>query len=203
MVAPETCGIGGDLFALVHQPGSDSPLVLNASGWAGSGFDTEDIDGFSIPLSHPASVTIPGCVRGWEHLAERLGTMPIASVLAPAIQYAKEGFPVSVELAKSLDRRADQLAGQAAGKPLYGQAGAPVPGTWISRPQLQRTLETIASEGALGFYEGPIAQEISDAVHNYITRDDLAAYQPDWVEPLSLQAFVIQAGPSLPTVRVI
>ena len=64
VVAPETCGIGGDLFALVHRSGDKKPVALNASGWAGSGANADHLTGYVIPITDPASVTIPDCVRG-------------------------------------------------------------------------------------------------------------------------------------------
>ena len=98
-MAPETCGIGGDLFALIHRPGWDRPRALNASGRAGSNADAEALraTGTSeIQRDHPLSVTAPGCVDGWACLSEELGALTLAECLAPAIEYAVEGFEVSV-----------------------------------------------------------------------------------------------------------
>ena len=84
VVAPETCGVGGDLFAIVHGPDRAAPVVLNASGRAGRGVNAETLrsDGFaSIPYSHPEAVTVPGCVDGWSVLAERFGRLPLARSL--------------------------------------------------------------------------------------------------------------------------
>ena len=189
VVAPETCGIGGDLFALVHRSGETNPLALNASGWAGSAANADHLTGHVIPITDPVSVTIPGCVRGWEWLARDLGSLPFDVVLGPAIFYARNGFPVSVELSKALTDRSEQLVPQSASRSLYMEGSAPSPGTWIDRPQLGTTLTRIASEGASAFYEGTVAADISAAVHRYITIEDLASYQPEWVEPLSLDVF--------------
>ncbi len=189
VVAPETCGIGGDLFALVHQSGDKKPVALNASGWAGSGANADHLAGHVIPITDPVSVTIPGCVRGWEWLSRDLGVLPFEVVLGPAIFYARDGFPVSVELSKALTDRSEQLVPQSTSRPLYRDGSAPQPGTWINRPQLETTLTRIASEGASAFYEGAVAADISAAVHRYITIEDLAGYQPDWVEPMSLDVF--------------
>ena len=107
VVAPETCGVGGDLFALVHTPGQDIPTVLNASGRAGGRADARALRtaGYAtVPFTHPDAVTVPGCVEGWSELIERFGRLPLERVLDPAIRCAVDGFEVSAELARSLQR---------------------------------------------------------------------------------------------------
>src|SRR3954469_3719831 len=97
------CGMGGDLFALVHQPGAAEPAVLNASGRAGSGADPDRLraDGhaFMPPSGDIRTVPVPGCVDGWLALHERFGRLPLADVLAPARTYAADGFAASPFLA--------------------------------------------------------------------------------------------------------
>lgn len=107
VVLPDTCGPGGDLFALVHSPGDSAPTALNASGRAGSGItgDAMREEGLgAIPMRSHLSITVPGCVDGWEALSHRHGTLPLSRLLAPAIGLARDGFPVSSELASSLQR---------------------------------------------------------------------------------------------------
>ncbi len=102
VVAPDTCGPGGDLFALVHRPGDTAPMALNASGRAGSGVTADDLrdDGFGeIPHRSAWSITVPGCVDGWIALEGRFGSLPLARLLEPAIGIARDGFEVSIELA--------------------------------------------------------------------------------------------------------
>ncbi len=189
VVAPETCGIGGDLFALVHVPGESSPRTLNASGWAGSNIQTSHLPGPSIPTTDPASVTLPGCVKGWDWLVREMGSLPLSTVLAPAVGYAEDGFPASVELSRAFDSRAEQLQPQLAAKPFYRSGQMPQPGALIRRPDLAETLGRIATEGPTAFYEGTVAGSIVDAVGGFITLDDLAGFEPDWVAPLSLDVF--------------
>src|SRR4051794_22950266 len=97
------CGLGGDLFALVHQPGDDAPAVLNASGRSGSGADADRLraDGHAAMPAYGdiRAVPVPGCVDGWLTLHERFGRLPIGEVLAPARTYAADGFPASPLLA--------------------------------------------------------------------------------------------------------
>ncbi|MDH5505256.1 MAG: gamma-glutamyltransferase, partial [Acidimicrobiia bacterium] len=189
VVAPETCGIGGDLFALVHRPGDVRPITLNASGPAGSNVRSDHLTGPTIPITDPASVTIPGCVRGWEWLSSDLGSLSLDQVLRPAIDLARNGFPASAEMSASLTARSEQLAPQPSAQGLYVDGQPPQPGTMIKRSQLEQTLGRIASDGAAGFYEGSVAGDMSEAVGGFITLEDLAAYRPEWVQPISLDVF--------------
>ncbi len=190
VVAPETCGIGGDLFALVYTPGEDVPVVLNASGRAGSGADADALraDGHeTVPYDHPEAVTVPGCVDGWSALAERFGSLPSEAVLAPAIRIAAEGFPASAELAGALDRMHDKLAPQSAAASLYPNGTPPLPGDLIVRSELAATLAAVASGGRDAFYHGEAGHAISRATGGRITLADLAETWGDWVEPLGLE----------------
>lgn len=188
VVAPETCGIGGDLFALVWD-GSDV-TCLDASGWAGSGADAATLRQAGhtiIPPFHPATVTVPGCVAGWQALAVRHGRLPLASLLEPALEFAINGFAVSQELSEAVTARASILAGQPGGQELLVDGGPPGPGAWLVRSSLANTLTAIAQEGPPAFYEGLPARAITQAVGGLLSLVDLAGYQPEWVEPLSLQ----------------
>lgn len=190
VVAPETCGIGGDLFALVHRPGSLTPQGLNSSGRAGSGLTAGDLREAgltSIPIDHHAAVTVPGCVDGWEALSARNGTLPMASVLAPAIRHASEGFEASPELANALERLAGFLTSQPAAEGLYPDDRPPRPGEMLSRPALARTLGGIASHGRTAFYAGSVAEDIVAATKASLTLEDLSRIQARWIEPVSLE----------------
>ena len=186
-VAPETCGIGGDLFALVWNPGNTEPAALNASGWAGSNASAESLreaGHTEIPNEHPASVSIPGAVGGWYALAERFGTMPVGALLDRAVSHAIDGFPASDEYSQATNARRTELSSSAAGRELLGDTDEVMRGHRVRRPTLASTLERIALNGAAGFYEGPVAADIADATNGIVTTEDLAAYRPDWVEPL-------------------
>lgn len=184
VVAPETCGVGGDLFALVHRPGEDRPAALNASGRAGSGVDASELSGRAhIPFDHPLSVTIPGCVDGWEALADRFATKPLEELLQPAIRLAADGFEVSPELARALARR------RLDAPELYPHGAPAKPGTRVRRSRLAAVLQAVADRGRDGFYAGPAGQAVIEAVDGRITEADLARRQADWVEPLGAQVF--------------
>jgi gamma-glutamyltranspeptidase/glutathione hydrolase len=192
VVAPETCGVGGDLFALIHEPGNEMPAVLNASGRAGSGADPtalRDAGHVTVPFSHPEAVTVPGCVDGWETLVNRHGRLSLGQILEPAIRYATEGFAVSVELSSSLYKAQSLLRPQPSGRGFYPDGHPPRPGDRVFRPELAATLEDIAEEGAESFYQGRAGRGISQATDGRITAEDLSGVASEWVAPLALEVF--------------
>ncbi len=188
VVLPDTCGPGGDLFALVHRPGDPSPAALNASGRAGSGADADALRhaGYTgIPLRHPATVTVPGCVDGWEALLDRFGRLGMAKVLAPAISLARDGFPVSAELAASLRRDAALVAGEDSMATFYAD-GPAASGAAVRRPDLAATLDAVASGGRTAFYQGDAGAGVTAATAGIVTPEDLSRNQAEWVAPLGL-----------------
>lgn len=190
-VAPETCGIGGDLFALVWESDSASrPAALNASGWAGSNVSASSMraDGLTaIPNDHPASVSIPGAVAGWFALADRFGSIDVATLLEPAIRHATDGFPASSEFVRATSARRTQLVDQPSGAELL--ASNPAVGARVRRPLHAATLTRVAVQGLDGFYAGPVAESIASATENLVTVDDLAAYEPEFIDPISKEVF--------------
>jgi gamma-glutamyltranspeptidase/glutathione hydrolase len=192
VVLPDTCGPGGDLFALIHQPGDEAPTALNASGRAGSGTTSDDIRDTglgSIPMRSHLSITVPGCVDGWESLSRTHGTLPLSRILRPAIEISREGFPVSHELASSLTRLSDLIGEQGSSGPFYPHGRPAQSGTIVRRPNLGDTLEAIAEGGRDAFYGGPVGDGIVGATAGAITPDDLARPQADWISPLSKNVF--------------
>ena len=98
VVEPMSCGIGGDLFAIVWDAKSKKLYGLNASGRSQLGISRELIlkRGYDrIPLKGPLSWSVPGCVDGWQVLHDRFGKLPLSKTLAPAVRYARDGFPVT------------------------------------------------------------------------------------------------------------
>lgn len=193
---PDTCGPGGDLFAIVHGPADPAPVVLNASGRAGGNADAgrlRDLGHRSIPAKSHWSVTIPGCVDGWEALLGRFGRLPRSAVLAPAIGLAEHGFPVSTELAGSLVDIAELVRDQSSAAPLYPSGKPPDAGTVITRPRLAATLEDFVADGRDAFYRGAVGAGISNATRGLVTADDLAMTQADWIEPAWIDVFGLRA----------
>ena len=186
VVAPETCGIGGDLFALVHRRGWDMPRALNASGRAGSNADPEPVRNLgSIPRNHMLSVTAPGCVDGWAVLSSELGRLPLSECLAPAVEYAAEGFEVSTEQARAFLEQKSLYAGQPAIRDFYPEGTPVARGDLVKRRALAATLEAVGEDGREAFYLGAPGRDIVEELGNLITRDDLARPHAEWVTPIS------------------
>jgi gamma-glutamyltranspeptidase/glutathione hydrolase len=186
VVGPSLCGVGGDLFALVHQDGHTH--ALNASGRAGSGADPDRLrdEGWTeMPFRHDVrSVTVPGCVDGWVALHARFGSLPIARLLAPAIALADGGFPASplfVASARQLDPAAAARMPELAAARRVGES--------IRRPGLARTLRAVAIHGRAGLYAGEFGSGLLDLGGGLFTEEDLDHPLADWVAPLTAPAF--------------
>ncbi len=193
VVAPETSGLGGDLFALVHQPGWDRPRALNSSGRAGSNADGSALasQGLrSIPADDPLVVTVPGCVDGLLTLSRELGRLPFGDLLQPAIELAANGYPASTELSQAFTGQANRYRHNPAVKGMY-PAGSPVaPGDRVLRPELAGTLGTLAETGNRdSFYLGVPGEDIVAALGGTITIGDLAQDQAEWVDPIGVEVF--------------
>lgn len=190
VVAPETCGIGGDLFALIQAPGWETPRALNSSGRAGSGVSADSLRASgvgSISDDHPAAVTIPGCVDGMETLVSELGRLSLAEVLAPAIELAGGGFQVSTEQARAFSRKADVYSQNPAVASFFPD-GVPVGrGDVVVRANLATTLENIAAHGRSAFYEGQPAEDIVESLDGSIKLEDMRESQATWVKPISAE----------------
>ncbi len=198
VVLPDTCGPGGDLFALIHVPGEPRPLCLNASGRAGGGADAAALRAqglATVPSRGKWGVTVPGCVDGWVTMLGRIGSRTLEEVLRPAIAQAS-AFQTSPELAASLERARPWLATQPSARALYPGGAPPRPGDTLSRPDMAATLDRLASGGREAFFHkvGPL---ITEATEGLVTADDYGAAQADWVEPLRLD-FAGQTGWTVP-----
>jgi gamma-glutamyltranspeptidase / glutathione hydrolase len=181
------CGMGGDLLAVVAAPGQP-PMALNASGRAGAGADPDRLraEGHTM-MPHRddiRSVTVPGCVDGWLALHGRFGRLPVDDVLAPARNYASEGFPTSPTLAASVTAVA-QLADAAD----YTAFGPLRPGTMVRRPGVARTLAEIAARGRDGFYLGEFGEGFLRLGAGEFTSADLERSQADWIPALGADGF--------------
>lgn len=187
VVAPETCGLGGDLFALIHRPGWDAPRALNASGRAGTRADPQilrNLEHTEIPRDHPYTATIPGCVDGLTTLSTEFGSLGLNQVLEPSIGLADEGFAVSNEQARAFGAMADVYRHNRAVSSFYPK-GQPVEvGDVVKRPDLAATLRSIASSGRDGFYQGQPGEDILVVLGSHVTAEDLTRSQAEWVEPL-------------------
>src|SRR3954452_20729969 len=180
------CGMGGDLFALVHSPGDDAPAALNASGRAGSGADPDRLrdEGHVVmpPSGDIRAVPVPGCVDGWLALHDRFGRLPLADVLEPARSYAADGFPASPILAAVAPNVARLPGGS-------DFAAATHAGAIVRRPGAARCLEAIVADGRAGFYGSEFGKGLIDLGKGEYDATDLEHVNADWVTPLSVDVW--------------
>jgi len=185
VTAQHFCGLGGDLFALVHQA-DGPPVCCNASGRAGSGADPDRMTAEgreTMPHRDDVrSVTIPGVVDGWAALHERFGSMPLGELVAPAVALADDGFAASPLLVAAVDR----IRGVAGGDDFAGVRGA---GDTVRRPGVARVLRAFAEGGRQAVYGGEFGDELLAVGDGEFTPADLARPQADWVEPLGVRVW--------------
>lgn len=192
---PTSNGIGGDAFALVWAQGKLHGL--NASGPAPRGISLKAVTdkGFSgMPTRGWIPVTVPGVPSAWAALSERFGRLPLERVMESAIHYARQGYAVSPTVARQWARAYDRYAPLASDPQftpwfsLFAPNGrAPRAGELWSSGHHATTLERIAATHARDFYEGEIADRIdaySRAHEGYLRKEDLAAYRPEWIDPI-------------------
>jgi gamma-glutamyltranspeptidase/glutathione hydrolase len=192
LVEPHMNGIGGDMFALVWHAESEQLHALNATGRSGHAFTRELLAERGVeraPGSGPLSWMVPGAVDGWDELLERFGTMNFAEVLAPAIAYATDGFPVSEVIAGDWQGSEEALARWPDSAATYLPEGrAPRAGEVFKNPDLARSYRLIAEQGRDGFYRGAIAERIvtwGQENGAILTMQDFAEHDSVWVEPVS------------------
>ncbi|MFM7102901.1 MAG: gamma-glutamyltransferase, partial [Verrucomicrobiota bacterium] len=192
LMEPTGCGIGGDLFALVWEARGRKLHGLNASGRSPHALTLAEFRrrGLSrIPSYGPLPVTVPGCVDGWYALHARFGRLPMATNLAPAIAYARDGFPLSEVIADAWAANVRRLAEYPNVLPLYQPGGRPVrKGDVFRNPALAATLQRIADGGRDAFYRGEIARTIARFLQSqggFLAERDLAEHASEWVDPVS------------------
>ncbi len=192
LMEPTGSGIGGDLFAIIWDAERKELTGLNASGRAPalmtlSYFEENGLR--SIPDPGPLPISVPGAVDGWFELHGRYGRLPMADVLAPAIAYAKDGFPVSEIIAASMATNAKVLGQYPGFSETYMPNGqTPAKGEMFRNPRLAETYQMLVEGGRDAFYKGDIAKRID----SYMTEnggllryEDLAAHRSEWVTPVS------------------
>ena len=192
VVEPTGSGIGGDLFALIWSADRDKLYGLNASGRSPRSlkleyFKENKIE--KIPSYGPLPVSVPGCVDGWYEMHDMLGKLPMKDILQPAINYARDGFPVTEVIAYYLQRGTEMLKEYPNIKEVYMPGGkSPSKGEIFRNPYLASTLEKIVKGGRNEFYRGTIARAIDAFMKKnggFLSYDDLARHHSEWVEPIS------------------
>ena len=193
VVEPMSTGVGGDMFALVWMAKTGELRGLNGSGYSPKAVTPEFFlkRGMSgIPMYGPFSVSVPGTVDGWVTLLEKYGSMKLEQVLAPAIEYAEQGFPVSEIIAAywAADGRAAAQRDPEFAKAWLVNGRAPAQGEVFVNKPLGWTFRQIAAGGRDAFYKGEIARRIVarlNALDWPLSLDDLASFRSEWVKPIS------------------
>ncbi len=192
VVEPMSTGPGGDMFALVHIAETGELVGLNGSGFAPRAVDCAFFAKrglAAIPTQGPFPVTVPGAVDGWANLLERYGSMTLKDVLAPAIEYAENGFAVTEVIAKDWTGHGAGYADNPEFARAYYRGGrAPAHGEVFVNRSLGETLRQVAEDGRDAFYQGEIAEKIVACLNSLgwpLTMEDMAYQRSEWVEPIS------------------
>lgn len=186
-------GIGGDLFALVYVAKDKKLYALNSAGWAPKGwtpeFFTDTLKATRVPNSGVNAATVPGAIAGYDALMSRFGTMTFKQTFERAARLADEGWGLAERRHNDLRSATNGLKNDPDSKQVFldGDQAWPLY-TVIRNPNLSKALRLIQAKGKDGFYKGDIAQAIVDKVksgNGVMSLDDLAEFQPEWVEPIS------------------
>ena len=192
LVEPTGCGIGGDLFAIVWDAENEGLTGLNASGRSPKSltldyFRERELD--EVPYLGPLSVSVPGAVDGWFELHARYGHLPMSEILAPAIGYAENGFPVTEVIANGWANNAKSRREFAGFADTFLPGGeAPAKGELFRNAGLANTYRRIAEDGRDAFYKGDIARRIGSYMAEnggFLSYEDLATHSSNWVTPVS------------------
>lgn len=190
-VEPGMTGLGADMFALVYLAKTKEVKFINGSGFAPK---AATIDYYlahgGMPDDSGLSIAVPGAVGGVSLMLQKYGTKSLADVLAPAIEVAEQGYPITEGLARGLSGAKDKLAKHPGSKAIWFAGGRPLEmGDVVTNPDLAKTLRAIATQGPDGFYKGPVAKALAAGIQKHggiVTEADLAAYQAFEDAPISV-----------------
>ncbi|HIK46710.1 MAG TPA: gamma-glutamyltransferase [Leptolyngbyaceae cyanobacterium M65_K2018_010] len=193
VVYPHMTGLGGDSFWLIYSAATQQVYGLNGSGRAGQQVNRERFHRQGLqaipPRGAQAVLTVPGAVAAWGQAHQRFGRLPWAQLLQPAIDLARQGYPVSASQGYWTRRNQENFT-RFSEAPLPFLPGGRVPpvGTWLTNPDLAKSLESLAEGGPEVFYRGNLAQRIVDDLTGrggWLTREDFVAHASTWVDPIS------------------
>ena len=195
LMEPTGSGIGGDLFAIIWDGKTKTIHGLNASGRSPKSLTLEYFQSQNltkIPSFGPLPVSVPGAVDGWFELHEKFGALPMTDILAPAIHYAENGFPVTELIAYYMAvgaSRYESFNFQNFKDTYMIDGKTPSKGQLFKNPDLAMTYSILANKGRAGFYKGKIAKTIADYVQakgGFLSTSDLADHHSEWVTPVSV-----------------
>lgn len=187
---PYVNGMGGDLFAIYYEAKTGKLYGLNSSGWTPQALTIEYLRAHKIEKLDPIGVnaiTVPGCVAGWDALRTRFGTLPFTKLLAAAISYSENGFPLAEKNARYWISKVflNQPGYQATYMPNGVRPGV---GDVFKNPALAGSLRQVAAHGRDAFYHGPLTESMVKFLRSQggtHTAEDFATFQPEWVAPIS------------------
>jgi gamma-glutamyltranspeptidase/glutathione hydrolase len=193
LVEPASCGIGGDIFAIVWDAETEQLYGFNGSGRSPKSLTMDyfvENDMNYVPFRGPLPVSVPGCVDGWFAMHERFGKLSMEEILQPAIDYARNGFPVSEVIAYEMASNYQNKVDVPGFRETYMPNGErpPIKGEVFKNPDLGNTYEKIAKGGRDAFYKGDIARTIDAFMKEhggFLSYEDLAAHASNWIEPVS------------------
>ena len=187
-----SCGVGGDSFVLLYEAANGKVTGVNSSGPAPTGATGEYYrsQGYTtMPLTGPHSISVPGEVAAWETIHQNFCTRPFAELLAPAVSYAREGFPVPPGIAKNLANGVSKLSQfPSSASVLLPNGLPPVEGDVLVNSGLAWTLQLIAAGGADAFYRSDLTREMVKALRDaggLFTEDDFAGHYAEVYDPMS------------------
>jgi len=197
LMEPTGSGIGGDLFAIVWDAKTKQLYGLNASGRSPKGLTLDYFErkGLKkIPSHGPLPISVPGAVDGWFELHKKFGTKKMEEILAPAISYAENGFPLTEVIAWSMVNSVNWFheGGYKNIKETYmdqNNGKMPGEGEIYKNPFLASTYRKIAKGGRDAFYKGEVAKTIAKFIQEeggFLSKQDLASHTSEWVEPVSV-----------------
>jgi gamma-glutamyltranspeptidase/glutathione hydrolase len=186
---PNYCGFGGDLFCLYYEAATRRVHFLNGAGRSGSRASLDELERrghTAVPGVGPGSVSVPGVTRAWAMLRERYGTRSMAELLAPAMHYAADGFPISDIVCQAIRERFPLFDDPEWRRIFVPNGVFPEPGDMFRQPDLARSIAELGAGPDL-FYNGRVGRAIAARLERdgFLTPDDLAAHQGEWGEPLS------------------
>jgi gamma-glutamyltranspeptidase / glutathione hydrolase len=197
------CGIGGDAFALVWDPGEGRLHAFNGSGRSPAALSIErvrDAGHDTMPARGPLPITVPGAVDAWDQLLTRFGRRTLLDAVNPAARTAEEGYPLTEINARSIEAFLPGF--DAAARAVFAPDGHPPPvGSVLRQPMLAASLRAIGEGSADAFYRGWIGTEIAAAVQasgGVLAAEDLAQHRGDWVDPITTRYADVEVATTPP-----
>lgn len=192
VVSPMMNGMGGDLFAIVYDAKANKLYGLNASGWAPKALTIDFLHKQGLremPQVGVNTITVPGAVEGWQKLADKFGRRKLSEDLAPAIETAKNGYPITEWVAMYWAGSVDYLRGDNEASKVYLPSDRPPKlGEVFRNPDLAWSLQQVAEHGRDAYYKGEISKRILETIKRHggvLSAQDLAEFSAEWAEPIS------------------